>query len=358
MRTSYSALETFKSCPLKYKYQEIDKIRVPKGVEAIFGASIHSSLKYMFERAPLYPSLDQIIDFFRNVWDEKKETLTLSPDILNSYYQEGLKILERFYKTNQPWNFNVVDLESRFEVELGEHTLAGIIDRIDKNPEDETFEIIDYKTGKRLPGQDTADKDLQLSIYHLALTHRWPHLDPAKIKLSLYFLKHGEKISTARNQKQLENTKKTVLETIADIQKKIEKNSDFPPLPSGLCDYCGYRSICPMWRHLYDKKFAKIKGQEELDKIIKEYFELKAGSEKNSERMDELKVLIGRFMEEQKLERVFGDNGYFTKKISERFVYDMKKIKKILEDLGKWSEVATKKQFSTITASKKKIKEL
>lgn len=355
MRTSYSSLDTFKSCPLKYKYQEIDKIKVPKGVEAVFGGSVHSALKFMFERGPLYPTLDQVIDFFRNLWDQKKTSLDKTADSLETYYQEGITLLERFYKKNQPWNFNVVDLESRFEIDLDGHTLAGIIDRIDKN--DDIYEIIDYKTARKMPGQKIIDNNLQLSIYHLGLVKRWPNLDPSKIKLSLYFLKHGEKISTSRNGEQLGHTKRAVLKIIDEIQERTKNNFDFPPLPSGLCDYCGYRQICPMWRHLYDKKFAKdkIKGQEELDKAIKEYFDLKNDSEKNSKRLSELKVLIGNFMEEQKVERVFGEEGYLTKTIQERFVYDMKKIKEILEEIGKWNEVATKKQYTTLTASRKRV---
>lgn len=348
MRTSYSALETFKSCPLKYKYQEIDRIKVPKNIESIFGGSVHSSLKYMFERSPLYPTLDQVIDFFRNLWGKDK------PD---EYCKDGISILEKFYKHNQPWNFNVVDLESRFEVDLKNHTLAGIIDRIDKN--EDTYEIIDYKTAKKMPSEDSIDKNLQMSIYHLGLTKRWPHLDPSKIKLSFYFLKHGEKISTSRSPEQLENTKKFILKTIDEIEQKIKDNYNFPPLPSGLCDWCGYRQMCPMWKHLYEKKYAKdkIKNEAELETAVKEYFEIKTQGDKNNERLDELKMLIFAFMDEQKVERVFGEEGYITKKLSERNIYDMKKIKEILEELGKWNEVATKKQYTTLTASRKKVKE-
>lgn len=208
-----------------------------------------------------------------------------------------------------------------------------------------------------MPSKEIIDRDLQMSVYHLGLTKRWPQVNPEKIKLSFYFLKHGEKISTSRTPEQLENTKKFILKTIDDINGKIKDNYNFPPLPSGLCDWCGYRQMCPMWKHLYDKKFAKIKDQEEIDKVIKEYFDLKNEGEKNSERLNELRVLIGNFMEEQKVERVFGNEGYFTKKLQERFVYDMKKIKEILEKIGKWNEVVSKKQSQIITASRKKIKE-
>jgi len=348
MRTSYSALDTFKKCPLKYKFQELDKIKVPKSIESAFGGSVHSALKYMFERNPLYPTLDQVIDFFRNLWGEDK------PD---EYLKDGIFILEKFYKHNQPWNFNAVDLESRFEADLKNHTLAGIIDRIDKN--DDAYEIIDYKTARKMPSKDFIDKDFQLSVYHLGLTKRWPQINPEKIKLSFYFLKHGEKISTSRTPEQLENTKKFILKTIDEIEQKIKDNYNFEPIPSGLCDYCGYRQMCPMWKHLYNSQFSKSKSktEKEIEETVKEYFDIKARDDKNSERLNELKIIIQAFMEEQKVERVFGDEGYITKKLLERNIYDMKKIKEILEDLGKWNEVAAKKQYTTLTASRKKVKE-
>ncbi len=357
MRTSYSALETFKKCPLKYKFQEIDKIKAPKGVEAVFGSTIHSTLKFMFERNPLYPTINELIDFFNNAWDNAKNNLTLSAEQLDTYQKDGVAILEKFYKKNQPWNFNVLNLESRFEVEIENHVLAGIIDRIDKDNED-NYEVIDYKTTKKMPPQKQIDMDLQMSVYHLGLTKQWPHLDPQKIKLSLYFVKHGEKITTTRSQKQLEDTKKLVLKTIAEIEEKTKDNS-FEPIPSGLCDYCGFRQICPMWKHLYSQKYEreKIKNETELEATIKEYFELKSKNEQNNERLDELKMLVFAFMDEQKVDRVFGEDGYMTKKLSERNIYDMKKIKQILEELGRWQEVATKKQYTILTASRKKVKE-
>ena len=68
MRTSYSALETFRQCPQKYKFQEIDKIKTPKSKEAVFGTLVHSGLRHLFSRDPLYPSLDEVIEHFRASW--------------------------------------------------------------------------------------------------------------------------------------------------------------------------------------------------------------------------------------------------------------------------------------------------
>ena len=347
MRTSYSSLETFKTCPLKYKFQEIDKIRAPKNIEAVFGSAVHSALKYMFQRSPLYPALNQVLDYFRDIWDQRKTAIVPSHDKSEEdiFYKEGALLLENFYKRNQPWNFNVIDLESRFETEIedkktGEkHILAGVIDRVDKNSDD-AYEIIDYKTARKMPAQKDIDGNLQMSIYHLGLLKRWPHLDAGKIKLSFYFLKHREKISTARTQQQLEDTKKTVLNIIGDISEKIKNDYNFPPTPSALCDWCGYRRICPMWKHLYAKEEEKekIENQDELKATIKEYFKLKDINQENNEQIDNLKILIYAFMNRQKMERVFGDEGYLTRKTTKRFSYDWDKIKEILEPIGKWSE--------------------
>jgi len=355
MRTSYSALTTYQQCPLKFKFQEIDRIRVPKGIEAVFGNIIHNCLKFMFGRTPLYPALDEVVGQFQGLWQEK-EIIKIKPEEEKAYYEDGIAVLKNFYRLNPPWNFNIVDLESRFEVSISSgaenHTLTGIIDRIDK-VSDNSFEIIDYKTSRRLPSQENLDNDLQMSIYHLGITKRWPHIKPENIKLSLYFLKHGEKITTSRSNEDLEKTKNFVVATIDEIKQRIEKN-DFPPFPSPLCGWCGYRPTCPMWKHEYQKSIRQPTDKNEIEKIIKEYFELKNQNTQNNKRLAELQASVYEFMNQENIERVFGENGYLTKTLQERFVYDMDKIKQILDELGRWNEVVSKKQFSTLKASKKK----
>ena len=65
MRISYSALNTFKQCPKKYHYQEIEKRKAPKSKEALFGTAVHETLRYMFSRDPLFPTLEEVFARFR-----------------------------------------------------------------------------------------------------------------------------------------------------------------------------------------------------------------------------------------------------------------------------------------------------
>src|SRR3989338_2541657 len=201
MRTSYSNIQTFKQCPQKFKFQVIDKIKATKTVHTVFGSSVHAALKFMFSHDPVFPTMDEILANFTEAWATSvlKIVPALDNKLISIYEESGKSLLKNFYKNNPPWNFSVVDTESKFELPIedsngGVHVLAGIIDRVDKLS-DGVYEIIDYKTNRKLPSQGAVDGDLQMSIYHMALNRRWPSLDPAKIKLSLYFLKHGEKIS-------------------------------------------------------------------------------------------------------------------------------------------------------------------
>ncbi|PIR58112.1 MAG: hypothetical protein COU71_00375 [Parcubacteria group bacterium CG10_big_fil_rev_8_21_14_0_10_38_31] len=351
MRTSYSALDTYRTCPLKYKYQNLDKISAPKRIEAVFGSLVHSALKFMFERGPLYPTLDEVIDFFTDKWNKKSESIEWpNPDKKEEfeklYFEEGVKIIKNFYKKNQPWKFNAVELESRFSVILHDdeededHTIVGIIDRIDKDPEKDEYEIIDYKTGKKMPSAEMLKDNLQLSLYHMALQDRWPSLPASKIKLSLYFLKHNEKITAEKEnpKEDIEKTKSFILAVIKEIKEKEEK-SNFPPSPSALCDYCGYKKICPMWSHEYKKDKPETKSEEQIAEDITEFFEIKEDEEKNKKRLKELREDILAFMESSKVARVFGTRGFITKNVQERFSFDMEKVKEVLLPEDKWEEI-------------------
>jgi len=271
MRISYSSLENFKQCPLKYKLSNIDKIKEPKSKEAIFGTYIHKVLKWFYQKDPHFPTLDALLKYYREYWPKKTEGFEWKdPEEEKSYFKEGLRILEEFYNKNIPHKTSILDLETRFEVVIdenpdkpnGKHILTGVIDRIDKLP-DGTVEIIDYKTGKRMPSQNALDKNEQLSLYAIGLKNRWPRIKTENLKLSLYFLKFKEKINTKRTEKDLEEAKNKVI----DLIHKIEK-SDFEPRSSVLCGWCGYRNICPIWRHLYEDEEDQHLNNVDIKKTI------------------------------------------------------------------------------------------
>ena len=357
IKTSYSALDTFKQCPMKYKFQQIDKIKAPKSKEAIFGNKIHKALQFFHSTQPVSPTLDELLNYLKEIWPASPSQDKESPfrdeqeDML--YFSEAIKILKNYYNhyVQIKDKFTVIDVETRFEVLLENPKnkdkkclLRGIIDRIDKTKDN--IEIIDYKTTKRLPSQQDIDNSLQLSLYCLGLINRWPQFAEQgleNIKLTFYYLKHQENISTQRTEKQLEDVKEQIWERLAEIEK-----SDFKPIPSPLCDWCGYKNLCPMWKHKYSEQ--KTVNSEQIQKVIKEFLELKENNQKNNKRSTELKQTINNYLDQEKLERVFNETGYITRLTQIRYNYDIDKIKKALGPLDKWR---IEKKYTILRASTK-----
>lgn len=330
MKISYSGLDTFTQCPAKYKFQYIERIRTPKSKEAIFGTLIHDCLKVLHEPSRPTPlSEDELLKYFANKWDN-----SAYPDKQEEAFafHQGVDILKNYYLRNQGVRYNILTLETSFVVPISDSQISGRIDRIDKL-DDGTFEIIDYKTSRKMPSQEDVDRNFQLSVYYLGLINRWPHIQNKSIKLSLYFLKHGEKISTARTKEQIEQSKERIVSLIGQIQQ-----SKFEPKPNPLCDWCAYQAYCSLFKH----KFIKQQPSNiNIKQIIKEYFEVKNRQSEDTKKITELKKLINQYCDENKIERVFGDEGYITRLPQQRFSYDFEKVKEILRPLGKWNAILT-----------------
>lgn len=345
MRVSYSGLEMYQRCPYLFKHIYIDHQKIPKTKEAVFGSSVHNALKYAFTRNPVFPTLHEIINYFYKEWDAKKVNIPFKDEYEEKMLlKNGEDILKKFYAKNPPWNFTVLDLESRFEAPIKdaasneEHILSGIIDRIDKDNEG-IYHIIDYKTGRRLPSQDTVDKNLQLAIYHLGFLRRWPQFGQKKILLSLYYLQHGEQVTTWHTEKALQDIKLKIISLIRQIQKSIKEN-EWPALSSPLCALHPYNKICPMWSHLYYKKdlIAEV-THDEAQKLLHEYISLKFASQQTASKMKELQATLLTYMKANNFDRFFGDEGYVTRNIKTTPLYDFEKIKPILESIDKWSAI-------------------
>jgi len=350
IKTSYSALDTFKQCPLKYKFQVVDKIKAPKTKEAVFGNKLHKALQYFHSKSPLSPTLDELLNYLKEIWessvfgDEQTDMI---------YFSEAIKILKNYYEhfTKIKDKFTVLGTETRFEVLLENPKsqnekclLAGIVDRIDKTS-DGKLEIIDYKTTKKLPSQEDVNNSLQLSLYCLGIINRWPQFIQQgieNIKLTLYYLKHQETITTFRTKQQLDHIQEKIWEQLAKIEK-----SEFQPIPSALCDWCGYKKICPMWKHLYKEQMSI--DDEQAKKVVNEYFQIKEQNSQNNKKLDELQEIIEMYLNKENIERVFGESGYITRLTQTRYSYDLKKLNK--EELEK---IKREKKFTILKITKKK----
>jgi RecB family exonuclease len=115
------------------------------------------------------------------------------------------------------------------------------MDRVDIQ-NNESLEVIDYKTGATIPSQTEVDKNLQLTFYALAafsIKEEPFNKNPEKVDLSLYFFDNQEKLTTRRTKKDLEKA----IDDIYKIRNEIE-NSDFKCSKNILCEKCEFNLFC------------------------------------------------------------------------------------------------------------------
>lgn len=234
---SYSQLETFAQCPLKYKYRYVLGLVGAPSHALAFGQTVHRTLRDFHRRE------------LRGRKGRLKELLTLydkhflgegylSAAHRRERYRQGQKLLRTYYRKQRQLLGKPLFLERKFRLRLGEVSLVGSLDRVDRDVKGD-YEIVDYKTGEEKE-QKEVDRNEQLAIYALAAKE---DLKIVPAKMSLYFLEGNKKVSTLPHWEELSKKREQLLGRAAAIRE-----SGFPAKVSPLCRSCEYRRICPAYR--------------------------------------------------------------------------------------------------------------
>jgi DNA helicase-2/ATP-dependent DNA helicase PcrA len=246
---SYSQIETFRICPLHYKLKYILKIPTPPSAALSFGSSVHAALRdfYIQVKTGGKPTLKIILEILDENWIKEGYKSKSHEERMR---ERGRDLLAEFLKKGFEPKKIPEAVEQMFVVPLHhapstKHLrplkIGGRIDRIDK-ARGAKIEIIDYKTGARIPTQKEVDQDLQLTFYALAATKISEEPFGKKSKdliLSLYYLDKQMKITTTRTPAQL----KAAIKEIFEWRDKIEKSA-FACSKHKFCENCEYSLMC------------------------------------------------------------------------------------------------------------------
>lgn len=308
MRLSYSSISTYQTCPLQFKLAQIDKLPTKRTPALDFGESLHKALHFLYGPPTPQPvSLDELLTHLKKVW--RNDTFS-GPEEEQAYLDHANQILTKYYESNivgKDYQIPVA-LEHYFQIDFNGVTVSGRIDRMDKLPGG-GYEIIDYKTNRRLPSLSKVQSDLQLSIYHWAVQETWG-ITPEK--LTFHFLIPDESLSTCRSQDEIEQTKETVARIIKDIE-----NEKFEARENPLCPWCDFQTHCPHFKHLHLREAsaeATAVGDEQpdIERAIDQYIELKGEEKRIKERLLELQDVIHRYCERHNITKLYSEKGTIT----------------------------------------------
>jgi RecB family exonuclease len=239
VRLSFSRIDSYRTCPRKFRYAYVDKLPGRPGPALSFGTSVHNALEAFYDRKlPACPSEDELLGFLYDGW-EHHGFVELPREEQVGYYRHAQDVLRRFHRRAAPTYRLPVATEAWFELPIAyEAVVVGSIDRVDVD-DDGRFHVIDYKTNRKVRDRARVAKSLQLSIYALACQHLYGAL-PATVTLD--FVVPGVQVTATLDELDLDAAREAVLSTAAAVRAEI-----YPPEPNRLCDWCDFRALCPAW---------------------------------------------------------------------------------------------------------------
>jgi DNA helicase II / ATP-dependent DNA helicase PcrA len=234
---SYSQIDTYLNCALQYKYRYILKIPSLPSHALSFGTTIHDTLRD-FHQKLMFDHKADVTDLLKMYEKNWQPLGYLDEEHRKTRFEDGKKLLERYYEKTKDQHPQYVELEKSFNIKIDGIRFYGRIDRIDHidGEGEKSVEIIDYKTGQPKSQKDV-DNDMQVAIYAIGAKEGLGY-EPKL--LSLHYLEADQKMTTTRTPEQLEKTKEKLKETVGKI-----KSGNFDPNPGMLCNWCDFRNICP-----------------------------------------------------------------------------------------------------------------
>ena len=184
--------------------------------------------------------LDEIIDSVYSYYSSQFKHHVWEPKDLKDCRAWSHKALIDHNGIFDPRSRNIVRPEQHFDIEIdkpwanyefdtkdgiikGKLAIKGTIDLITK-VNDNTLEIIDWKTGRRLDWATGEEKTLeklykdpQLKIYHYALSKLYPQYD--HIIMSINFINDGGAFSMCYDKKDLSSTENLIRQKFEEIKK-------------------------------------------------------------------------------------------------------------------------------------------
>lgn len=230
---SASDIDTYRSCPLRYKFARVLKVPSPQTLYQRFGIAVHQVLERY--HATDHTTLPQMMELFEACWRRGGFGESERERELHAKARAALVLYHRHLEAHEA---EPVWFERSFSFKLGPHHLRGRVDRVDRLP-DGAYELIDYKTSRPKTAEQLRD-DVQLSLYAVGARESW---EVEAERLSYYYVLDDLKVPVPSAEMDTD----WIARVVAEVGEAIMAQR-FEPTPSpSVCALCDYRIACPAW---------------------------------------------------------------------------------------------------------------
>ena len=256
-----SKLATYEDCPRRYRYIYLDRPQPPKGppwAHNALGASVHNALRNWYELPPQKRNREAVASLLSAGWirdgyrDQEQE---------RGMWRAALSWLEEYVEQLPAEPLGV---ERVVAARTSAIAFNGRADRIDLR--DGELVIVDYKTGRVVPGEDDARGSAALALYAYAAERTFRR--PCR-RVELHHLPSGtvaaaqlREESVQRQVQRAEATAQDIRTAEAELAGGADPDETFPTQPGPQCGWCDFRATCPAGQQVPAKEpWAAVAGR-------------------------------------------------------------------------------------------------
>lgn len=251
---SYSAIRTYQSCPLRYRFRYIDGLPQECVASSLaFGSAIHAAVEFFYQQhlaGEEPPNLDLLLEIYQQSWRDRPEDEVRfgKTETADSLHALADRMLVKFLESDLTFpagRIIGVEEELRGQLSPGIPDLLGRVDLLIET--DDSVVIQDFKTSRSSwSDQQAEDQSEQLLLYADLVRKLVPGKD---LKLRYVVLTKAKDpklqvLNASFDEAKLDRTKRV----FENVWSAIE-SGHFYPSPSPMqCPGCGYRNQCAAWR--------------------------------------------------------------------------------------------------------------
>ena len=240
IRISPSYLESFDDCGIKWMLERSGG-RDSDSTAQVLGSAIHVLAAQFKDNPDL--SVDDLQEKLKGAWS----LIDINKGWIKDYeYRRASTMLHKFFIWQLARKNKLVDVERRFEFQLGNAKVTGSIDRLELTSEGK-FYIVDLKTGQSAISAEKAKSNKQLQVYQLAViengfTEKLESNEVAGAEL-LFVGDHKTKSASIREQDAIDadHVRAELINSATGMS-----GATFTAKINDRCRSCSLKSSCPI----------------------------------------------------------------------------------------------------------------
>ncbi|AKJ71727.1 hypothetical protein TIN2_37 [Tsukamurella phage TIN2] len=341
---SASSLQTFEGCTHRFFLENVQRTPTPGGSSnpAKLGSAVHDTLERVVTESYVDKVCElewtRIVAYFKQEFMKQFQTV---PDVKNTWYADGLDMLERWFERTNLENVEVLMVEKKVRVpiktSIGDVPYTFIFDRLDRFEEDGKviIRVVDYKTWRQVLTSTALREKPQARLYGMAIQLAFKELaaelgeelKPDEIWVCFDQLRYD----TA----EVRLTRDDNIETWKYVRRVAERIIAEPDpgrrTLNSECQFCVAKSTCPLVTKNVDAGgIMAIQG--DRNEMAKRFLELDGAAKAIKYAIDEIvEEMLKDAMDQDEVE--YDTEDYSVEfKSSRRKSYEPAKVREIVGD--------------------------